>query len=103
MIASWMALGIALTGTAFGQLFFKLYFDRRRMVFLAVALSLFLGTQLLAYVALRELDISLVYMSTAITQVMMLGLAHSVLKENITYDHIIAASLIVTGVVLFAL
>ena len=38
----------------FGQLFFKLFFDRRRMVFLAVALSLFLGTQLLAYVALRN-------------------------------------------------
>jgi undecaprenyl phosphate-alpha-L-ara4N flippase subunit ArnE len=102
-----MALAVlllALSSTAFAQLFYKLYVSkRRRLSLLALALSLFALAQIGFFVALTLLDLGVVYMSTGLIQVIVLLLSRFVLKENISRDHWIAVGLIWGGLVLYFL
>ena len=102
MISSWLALGGALLATAHGQLMYKLYFRSKRVYHLGLSVGLFLAAPICAYFALRTLNIGTVYMSTSITQVMVMALSHFVLRERLTIDHFIAIVLIVSGVCLYA-
>lgn len=98
---AWMALGAAVAGTAFGQVAYKLHFRRRGPLALPVAAVLFVGASACAYLALRTLPLGTVYMSTALTQLLVAALARPVLGERLTRDHAVALALIVSGVVLY--
>jgi len=100
--AAWLALLAALIATAVAQLAYKLTFTTGRRAWLAVALPLFLAATGSAYLALKGLSIGMVYMSTAVSQLLVAGLARVVLKETLTRDHGIALGLIVLGVALYA-
>lgn len=102
MALSWIALVAALVLTAVGQMTFKLYFTDRKFSTLVAAVLLFISVPVCSYLALRNLGIGLVYMSTAATQILVLLLARVVLKEQLTRDHLIAVVLITAGVVLYA-
>lgn len=102
MSAGYFALAGALFATAQAQLSYKLYFRARQRTHLAVALVCFTGASVGSYIALKSLSIGTVYMSTAITQLIVVGLAHRVLGEPLTRDHGIALVLIVSGIVLYA-
>ncbi|MBI5136223.1 MAG: EamA family transporter [Nitrospirae bacterium] len=102
MSGGWPALAGALFATAQAQLSYKLYFRARRRVHLAVAIACFVGASVCAYLALKSLSIGMVYMSTALTQLMVVGLAHRVLGEPFTRDHGIAMVLIVVGILVYA-
>jgi multidrug transporter EmrE-like cation transporter len=102
MTGAWLALVSALVLTAFGQMSFKLFFITRRYAALLTALVLFALAPVCSYFALRQLGIGTVYISTAVTQILVLGLSRLILKEQLTFDHLVAMVLITTGVVIFA-
>jgi drug/metabolite transporter (DMT)-like permease len=98
----WLALGTSFLATAWGQVIYKLFSQTRRKWFFAAAMSLFVVAQLANYLALHRLPIGTVYIGTGITQVLILILSMVVLKEKITRDHILAALLVVSGLVLYS-
>lgn len=103
MTAAWIALGGALLSTAFAQLAYKLHFVRAAgRVWLVTAVVLFVGASGFAYLALTSLTIGMVYMSTALTHLLVVGLSRWVLKEPLSADHGVALALIVTGIVVYA-
>jgi drug/metabolite transporter (DMT)-like permease len=97
-------LALALTGTAFGQLSYKLYFVRGRSPrMLVAALGLFVLAQVGFFVALTHLEVGVVYMSTGLVHLLVITLSRVVLKEHITRDHLVAVALIAAGLVIYAL
>ncbi len=101
MSGYWLALAGALVVTALAQLFYKLYFRTHRKMILLLSIGCFVCASLFAYVALKGLTIGMVYMSTALTQVLVIGLAHFVLGERLSRDHGVAMLLIVSGIVIY--
>jgi len=102
MSISWLALLGSLCVTALAQLMYKLYFKARHKPYLAVSITCFVIAASCSYLALRELEIGIVYMSTALTQLMVVGMAYRVLGEPITRDHGIGMAFIISGIVLYA-
>lgn len=99
---AWIELAGALTATALAQLCYKVYFVRRKRIYIGAAIALFVMVPPLAYLALTHLGVGIVYMSTALTQILVLVLSRFVLKERIGYSHAAAMALIVAGVVLYS-
>lgn len=98
---SYVYLACAIGFTATAQLFFKLFNQKHRLAYLLLSIALFGLTPFMSYLALKELELSVVYMSTAITYVLVMYLARIVLKETIDKRQIYAVSLIVVGVLTF--
>lgn len=97
------ALIMVLVGTSLGQLNYKLFFVRNKnWTNLILAMAFFCTVPFCAYFALKQLTVGLVYMSTALTQLIVLGLSHYVLKEKLTRNHAVALVLIISGIVLYA-
>ena len=103
MNGAWFALGGALLATAIGQVMFKLFFRRHRYIWLATAIGFFAIAPVCNYLALQTLGIGMVYMSTALTIVLVVGLSRLILGERLSRDHGIATILIVCGVLIYAL
>jgi len=100
---SWLGLFITVVTPGFGQVYYKLYFRTRKMSHLIISIAIFLTAPVGSYLALRHLSIGLVSMSTAITQIIVLTLAHFVLKEQITRAHVLAMLVITAGVIIFSM
>lgn len=96
------ALAIGLLAASFGQVSFKLWATRGSRTHLVLALGLFLVGQLGFFAALTQLEIGVVYMTTALSQILVLALARGLVSERLTRDHAIAVGLIAVGVVLYA-
>ncbi|MFQ5508346.1 MAG: hypothetical protein ACE5FN_03305 [Leptospirillia bacterium] len=102
MTLHWAALAAAIVLTALAQVTYKLYFRAHRRALVLLSVGLFLSASLMAYLALKGLSIGMVYMSTAITQILMAGLSRFILKETFSRDHAVAMTMIVTGIVIYA-
>ncbi len=102
MVVPVFAIAATVVATAMGQVVYKLFFVRRQIRFLAFTGITFLVAQGCCYVALRDLEIGVVYMSTALTHLVIIWASHHVFREKITRDHVLALSLIVCGVVVYA-
>ena len=96
------ALAVGLFAASFGQVAFKLWATRGSRSRLVAALALFMVGQLGFFAALTQLEIGVVYMTTALSQILVLGLARGLVSERLTRDHAIAVGLIAVGVVLYA-
>lgn len=96
-------LGLALVTTAISQFFLKLYHVKQNRLYILMAICLFSITPVFTFTALRELSLSTVYVSTAITQVMVLFLAKQFLNEKISTNQIKGVALILFGIVIFAI
>ena len=103
MAGAWLALSGALLATAFGQLMFKLFFRGYRFIWLAAAIAFFCIAPFCNYLALQTLGIGTVYMSTAITIVLVVLLSRMVLGERLSREHGVATLLIVCGVLVYAI
>jgi drug/metabolite transporter (DMT)-like permease len=103
MILSWLGLFITVVTPGFGQVYYKLYFRTRKLPHLVLSIAIFLTAPIGSYLALRHLSIGLVSMSTAITQIIVLGLSHRILKEQLTRYHALAMLLIISGVIIFSI
>ncbi|HEU4429460.1 MAG TPA: EamA family transporter [Myxococcota bacterium] len=100
--ASLLALGVGLLAAAAGQVVFKQWSQRHSHALLAGAIGLFALGQGGFFVALMGLDVGLVYMSTALSQLLVMGLSRAVFSERLDRDHAIGIGLIVAGIVLYA-
>jgi drug/metabolite transporter (DMT)-like permease len=98
-----MSLLFTLLSTAFGQLLFRMYYVRNKKTYLVSALGAFLAAPLLSYLSLVNLSLAFVYMSTALTHVLVLIMSHIFLKEHLTQKQYISMSLIVFGIIIFNL
>ena len=96
-------LSCAIVFTALAQTSFKLYHQKSAVIYVVIAIILFSITPLMTYLALRELSLSFVYMSTGFTYVLIMLLAKFVLNEVIEKQHIHAVILIISGVLVFNL
>ena len=103
MAPSIVSLIVALLATAIGQLLFKLHYHRPGNGYLYAALGTFILIPPVTYVALLNISLAAVYMSTAISNVLVLIMSRAVLKERITKRHVTAAVLIIAGIVVFNL
>lgn len=99
--ASLVSLLFTLLSTAVGQLLFRMYYVRKKKIYLAAALGTFLAVPLLSYLALVNLTLAFVYMSTALIHVLVLIMSHMFLKEHLTRKQYISMSLIVVGIIVF--
>jgi drug/metabolite transporter (DMT)-like permease len=101
--ASLVSLAFALLATSVGQMLFRMYYVSTQKIYLAAALGTFVAVPLFSYLALLNLTLAFVYMSTALTHVMVLVLSHLFLKEHLTRKQYISMALIVAGIVTFNL
>ncbi|MBT8115920.1 MAG: EamA family transporter [Arenicella sp.] len=98
----WIVLFVGLLFTALGQFFFKLYYLKNSSRYVLLAIGCFISVPLFIYWALQSIGIGTVYMSTALTHIMILFLSWAFLKEQLTRHHFISMAFIISGVVLYA-
>lgn len=96
-------LSAAILFTAISQVLYKSFYATRRWRILFVSISLFVLTPFMAYLSLKTLPLSTVYMATGLTYVLVMILARLLLGETICRRKIQAMLLIVCGVVIFNL
>lgn len=104
MIALYFSLTsllFALLFTTAGQLLFRMYYVYNRKAYLTTALCTLLAVPLFSYLALLNLTLAFVYMSTALTHVLVLAMSHVFLKERLTRKQYISMSLIIIGIIVF--
>jgi len=102
-MTAWAWLAIALLATAVGQIVFKLAADRRSRGLSIAAAATFCLAPPASFFALRGLSLGTVYVSTAITQVLVVVAAMWCFGERYTRLQWTGLSLILAGVVLFNL
>jgi multidrug transporter EmrE-like cation transporter len=100
---AWIILVVAVCLVAFAQVTFKTAVQPRSTVRLAIALGLFGVAQLGFFLALRDLDVGMVYMATGITHVLVLGLSWRWLGESLEARHVVAGALIIAGMAVYGL
>lgn len=93
----------ALLLTTFGQLCYKLFFQRKNKMLFALTVLCFVFTPFCSYKALMGLSLDTVYMATSLTIVMVLAGSVIFLKEEIKSGQLIGAGLIILGIILYNL
>ena len=96
-----MYLSLAIIFTALAQISYKLYFHENKKIYLGASLGIFCSIPVMSYMALKGLGLSVVYMSTGLTYVLVMLLARMILKEAIDKQQIYAVLFIISGVVLY--
>lgn len=94
---------LAILFTAISHVLYKSFFLTQNWVGLFTAIVLFVLTPFMAYLSLKVLPMSTVYMATGLTYVLVLILAKLLLGEAISRRKIQAMLLIFSGVVIFNL
>ena len=89
--------------TAGGQVQFKHYYHTHRRLDLLAALAMFGLVPLTNFVALRGLPFGFVYMSTAVTQVLVLLMSRLLLDEKIRIEALPGIVMVVAGIIVYAL
>tara|TARA_R110000822_G_scaffold193550_2_gene331997 strand:- start:62 stop:379 length:318 start_codon:yes stop_codon:yes gene_type:complete len=98
-----ISLCVALLSTALGQLLFKIYFKKKKNKYFVGAMTSFLCIPLFSYLALINLTISAVYMSTALTHVLVLIGSYTFLEEKLSTYQYMSMTLIISGITVFNL
>jgi drug/metabolite transporter (DMT)-like permease len=100
---SLLSLLFALFFTAVGQLLFRMYYVRTNKIYIVTALGMFVAVPVFSYLALLNLTLAFVYMSTALTHVLVLIMSHIFLKEQLAKKQYVSMSLIIAGIIIFNL
>ena len=103
MIYPAFALAASLLCTAAGMVMFKHYYRSRRPLDFVWSVLLFAGVPVTTFFALRGLSLGFVYMSTAATHILVLGMSHFFLGERILPRALPAIGLILVGILLYGL
>lgn len=103
MIFSVIALVASLVCTAAGMVTFKHYYRSRRRTDFIWSVLLFAGVPVTTFFALRSLSLGFVYMSTAATHILVLGMSHFFLGERIPPRALPAIGLILAGIVIYGI
>jgi multidrug transporter EmrE-like cation transporter len=98
---SFVYLACAIVFTALAQVSFKLYSRRHNLSYLVLTIGLFCVVPFMNYLALRDLSMGVVYMSTGLTYVLIMFFSKYILYEPVGRQHVYAVTLIVSGVLVF--
>lgn len=101
MIFPVLALIASLVCTAAGMVQFKHYYRTRRRRDFVGSVLLFAGVPVTTFFALRGLSLGFVYMSTAATHILVLGMSHFFLGERIPPRALPGIALILAGIILY--
>ena len=101
MILSSLALTISLLCTATGMVLFKHYYRSHNRADLGFSILLFGAVPVTTFFALRGLSLGFVYMATAATHVLVLGMSHYFLGERIPPRVLPGIMLILVGIILY--
>ena len=97
-----LALIGAIMATASAQIFYKLVFRYNKSRLLLLSILFFFAASVFTYLALGALNIGLVYMSMAVTQLLIVALSYFVLGERLTMSHGFGMVLIISGLFIYA-
>jgi multidrug transporter EmrE-like cation transporter len=97
------ALAASLLCTAAGMVMFKHYYRSRKRLDFVWSILLFAAVPLTTFLALRSLSLGFVYMSTAATHILVLGMSHFFLGERVPQRALPAIGLILAGILLYGL
>lgn len=103
MIFPVIALVASLVCTAAGMVTFKHYYRSRKRADFVWSVLLFAGVPVTTFFALRGLSLGFVYMSTAATHILVLGMSHFFLGERIPPRALPAIGLILAGIVIYGI
>ncbi len=103
MFLSYFCLFVAVTSTALGQFFYKKYMISLNKQYYLLAIFLFLITPLCSFIALKNIAIDMVYISTSLTILFVIVLSRIFLKEQVGKRRYVGIGFILLGVVLYAL
>ena len=96
-----VALSMAILANSASHVLFKHSLVTQKLSMKLVAVLLFAIVPGLVYLALKNLSLSTVYMSTSLTQVLILLAAKFLFHEMINTRKIVAISLIILGILIF--
>lgn len=99
----WIALSISYIFTAFGQVVYKLFAHTKNKWHFLFAVAFFVVAPFTSYVALKRIEVGMVFIGAATSQILIMIMSHYVLKEKITKDHIVSTILILLGLFLYAI
>lgn len=102
MILSYTCLFMAIMSTAFGQVFYKKYSLDRRLIYLALTLGFFLINPVFSFLALKNISVDIVYVSTSLTILTVAVLSRIFLGEIMPARTWTAIAIIVAGVFIYA-
>jgi len=102
-MSGWDWLALALLTTALGQLLYKIASLHGSRMRLGVAIACFCIAPLASYLALRSLSLATVYVSTAISQLIVVFGSMALFRERYRLRQWLGLTLIVIGVIVFNL
>jgi drug/metabolite transporter (DMT)-like permease len=98
----WASLIICYVVTACGQVIYKLFAHTKNKWHFILAIAFFVIAPFTSYIALKKIEVGMVFIGAATSQVLIMIMSHYVLKEKITKDHIISTVLILLGLLAYA-
>lgn len=98
----WAALTISYIVTACGQVLYKLFSYTKNKWHFFWAIAFFIIAPFTSYIALKKIEVGMVFIGAATSQVLIMIMSHYILKEKITKDHIISTVLILLGLFAYA-
>ncbi len=100
---AYLYLCIAIFCTAIGQILYKYYMMKKKLIYLFLTLASFVLIPFFNFLALKGLSYDTVYMSAAITIAMVLGMSVLLLNEKINKVQLLGAILIMLGIIVYNL
>lgn len=100
-MSAWLWLALAILATAAGQLLFKQASVRRARALTLLAIVSFCVAPAAAYMALRDLDLATVYVSTVLSQLLVVLASLLWFGEHYRRRQWLGLALIVAGVLVF--
>jgi multidrug transporter EmrE-like cation transporter len=98
-----LALAASLLCTAAGMVMFKHYYRSHKRADFFYSIALFAAVPLTTFFALRGLSLGFVYMSTAATHILVLGLSQLVLGERVPARVLPGIVLILAGIIAYGI
>lgn len=80
---------------------FRMYYVYAQRIYLLTAFGTFLTVPVLSYLALHNLTLAFVYMSTSLVHVLILIMSHVFLDERLSKNHYISITLIIVGIIIY--
>lgn len=100
---NYIYLACSVIFTALGQLFYKLFWQDRKIVFLILTIISFVLVPFFNYLALIQIPLDVVYMFMSNNIVLVLLLSVIILGEKMYYKQYIGAGIIILGIVIYNL
>ena len=93
----------AVLTTALGQFFYKKFALNKKKIYLIISVSLFAIVPLFNFIALKEISIDIVYMSTSLTIILVIFLSKVFLNEKVDIKLYSGVLIILLGIIIYNL